>query len=373
MSDSTQKPLFDLTPTEEQTLMRDTVRKFVQNELKAKVRAADEAAEPPAGFYEKVQELGFNMVAIPEAMGGFGASRSPVGNVLIAEDLAYGDLSLALGAMSSLSFVNTVIDQGSAAQQQTYLPAFAEEKFLPAALALMEPGLHANASDPKTQAVREGGDYVLRGEKTMVPLGCSAEYLIVSATVEGEGACAFILNRGTAGVSTEREHFMGLRPLELAKLKIDDARVPAAQKLGEGEKTFDLQRVLSLGRIGLAALATGTCNAVLDYVKDYCNERVAFGEPITNRQSVAFMIADIAIELDGLRLMTYRAASRAEQGLPFEREAYLAKLQATDRGMQIGTDGVQLLGGHGFIRDHMVELYYRNLRAIGVLEGALCV
>ena len=353
--------------------MRDTVRKFVQNELKAKVRAADEAAEAPAGFYEKVQELGFNMVAIPEAMGGFGAARSPVGNALIAEDLAYGDLSLALGAMSTLSFVNTVIDFGSEAQQQKYLPAFAEEAFRPAALALMEPGLHANPAQPQTRAVREGSEYVLRGDKTMVPLGESAEHLIVSATVEGEGVCAFIIDRGTAGVTAEREKFMGLRPLALAHVKLQDVRVPAAQKLGEGEKAFDLQRVLSLGRIGLAALTTGTCNAVLDYVKDYCNERVAFGEPITNRQSVAFMIANIAIELDGLRLMTYRAASRAEQGLPFEREAYLAKLQATDYGMQIGTDGVQLLGGHGFIRDHMVELYYRNLRAIGVLEGAMCV
>ena len=237
----------------------------------------------------------------------------------------------------------------------------------------MEPGLRANPAQPKTRAVRDGNDYVLRGEKTMVPLGCSAEHLIVSATVESEGVCAFILNRGTAGVSAEREKYMGLRPLELAHLKLEDVRVPAAQKLGEGEKTFDVQRVLSLSRIGLSALAVGTCNAALEYVKDYCNERVAFGEPITNRQSVAFMIANMAIELDGLRLMTYRAASRAEQGLPFEREAYLAKLQATDYGMQIGTDGVQLLGGHGFIRDHMVELYYRNLRALGVLEGALCV
>jgi alkylation response protein AidB-like acyl-CoA dehydrogenase len=108
-------------------------------------------------------------------------------------------------------------------------------------------------------------------------------------------------------------------------------------------------------------------------VREYVNERVAFGEPISHRQSVAFMVADIAIELEGMRLMTYRAASRAEQGLPFTREAYLARLQCTERGMKIGTDGVQLLGGHGFTREHPVELWYRNLRALSAFEAAVIV
>jgi len=165
---------------------------------------------------------------------------------------------------------------------------------------------------------------------------------------------------------------MGLRPLHLAHMKFDDVQVPAAARLGEG-KPFDLTRLLDLSRIGAAALAVGAGQAVLDYVKAYCNERIAFGEPITNRQSVAFMIADIAIELDGMRLMTYRAASRAQQGLPFHREAYLARLQAVEKGMKIATDGVQLLGGHGFIREHMVELFYRNMRAVGLLDGMIAV
>jgi alkylation response protein AidB-like acyl-CoA dehydrogenase len=112
---------------------------------------------------------------------------------------------------------------------------------------------------------------------------------------------------------------------------------------------------------------------VLDYVKDYCNQRVAFGEPITHRQAVAFAIADIAIELEGMRLLVYRAAARAEQGLDIKREAYLARVQCAEMGMKIGTDGVQLLGGHGFIREHMVELWYRNLRAVALLDGTLFV
>jgi len=112
---------------------------------------------------------------------------------------------------------------------------------------------------------------------------------------------------------------------------------------------------------------------VLDYVIPYCNERGAFGEPITNRQSIAFMIADIAIELECMRLMVYRAASRADLGRSFRREAFLARLQCTDKGMGIGTDGVQLLGGHGYVKDHPVEHWYRDLRAIGVIEGGLLV
>jgi alkylation response protein AidB-like acyl-CoA dehydrogenase len=155
-------------------------------------------------------------------------------------------------------------------------------------------------------------------------------------------------------------------------VKLDGVSVPISARLG-GDKPFDLQRLLDLSRIGAAALAVGVGQAVLDYVKVYCTERVAFGEPIANRQSVAFMIADIAIELDGMRLLAYRAAARAERGLPFHREAYLARVQAAEKGMKIGSDGVQLLGGHGFIREHLVELWYRNLRAIALLEGFVSI
>jgi alkylation response protein AidB-like acyl-CoA dehydrogenase len=196
--------------------------------------------------------------------------------------------------------------------------------------------------------------------------------LLVIASLEGEGAAAFIVDGKAKGLSATRESFMGLRALPACRVKLDDVVVPAGRKLGEG-KAFDLTRLLDLSRIGAAALAVGVGQAVLDYVKAYCNERVAFGEPITHRQSVAFMIADIAIELDGMRMLTYRAASRAQQGLSFHREAYLARVQAVEKGMKIGTDGVQLLGGHGFIREHMVELFYRNLRALPLLEGTLAV
>ncbi|HKU41882.1 MAG TPA: acyl-CoA dehydrogenase family protein, partial [Polyangiales bacterium] len=315
---------------------------------------------------------GWNAVQLPEAIGGFGAPRSPISNLLIAEDLAYGDMSMAIGALSSLSFINTVLDHATPAQHAALLAPFAADGFRPAALALLEPGARFSPHKLKTKAAKSGAGYVLRGEKSMVPFGERAEQLLVIAELESAGPAAFVIDPKQAGVRVTRESFMGLRALALHRVTLEDVVVPEAKRLGEGA-AFDLQRVLDLCSIGSAALAVGTAQAVLDYVVGYCNDRVAFGEPITHRQSVAFMIADIAIELDAMRLLTYRAASRAEQGLPFHREAYLARLQAAEKGMKIGTDGVQLLGGHGFIREHMVELWYRNLRATAILEGCISV
>jgi alkylation response protein AidB-like acyl-CoA dehydrogenase len=148
--------------------------------------------------------------------------------------------------------------------------------------------------------------------------------------------------------------------------------VPLHNRLGEDEATdADFSEAIALARLGWAALAVGTSHAVLDYAIPYVKEREAFGEPVARRQSVAFMCATIATELDGLRLVTWRGASRAEQGLSFAREAALAKRIATDKGMQIGLDGVQLLGGHGFTKEHPVERWYRDLRALGVAEGVV--
>ena len=139
---------------------------------------------------------------------------------------------------------------------------------------------------------------------------------------------------------------------------------------GEGDADHaDYSDAVRLSRLGWASLAVGTAHAVLDYVIPYVNEREAFGEPIANRQAVAFMVANIATELDGLRLVTWRGASRAEQGLSFAREAALARKLAADKGMQIGLDGVQLLGGHGFTKEHPVERWFRDLRGVGVAEG----
>jgi alkylation response protein AidB-like acyl-CoA dehydrogenase len=165
---------------------------------------------------------------------------------------------------------------------------------------------------------------------------------------------------------------MGLRAAATGRLILQDVKLGPGALLGQADPAIYAEMV-ALGRLGWCAIAAGTGRAVLDYVKSYVNERIAFGEPISNRQAVAFMVANIAIELEGIRLATLRAAGRIDQGLPFAREVTLARRLAAEHGMNIGSDGVQLLGGHGYTREHPVERWYRDLRAAGLMEGALVI
>jgi alkylation response protein AidB-like acyl-CoA dehydrogenase len=371
MSNTAQNPLFDLSLTDEQRMNRDTMQRFAAAEIRAQAQSADEAGVIPEHFYNKTAELGLALLPIPEALGGAGMERSQVSNVLIHEDLACGDMAMALGTLSPLAFVNTLLDQGSDAQRELYLPQFCSGEFLAATTALLEPRATFDPTELQTTATREGDVFTLNGSKTMVPLGLDAQLLLVVAELEGKGPAAFIVEGTPQGMTRSAESHMGLRTAQLTTLVFEQVQLPASALLGSGD--FDLQRFIDLSRLGICALAVGTCQGVLDYVTPYCNERVAFGEPISHRQAVAFMVADIAIELEAMRLMTWRAASRAEQGMDFHEQAYLAKSFCAEHAMKIGTDGVQLLGGHGFCREHPVEMWYRNLRAIAILDGVASV
>lgn len=368
----TPPPLFDLTPTDEQQMIQDTMRRFADEVLRGAAEHADEAATPPADVLEQSHELGITLMAIPEALGGAGDERSLVATALITEELSRGDMGLALAALAPLGVVQALVDWGSAAQQATYLPPFSGERFVPAALALLEPHPLFDPYEIRAGAVRTEAGYALHGTKSLVPLGETAELFLVAAQVLGVGPRLFLLERGTPGLTVTPEPAMGLRAAGLCRLQLDGAVVPHDAVLGEpGREGFDFNAVVDRARLAWCAMAVGTGQAVLDYVREYCNDRIAFGEPISNRQSVAFAVADIAIELEGMRLLTYRAAALAEQGRPFHREAFLAHTQCATKAMQIGTDGVQLLGGHGFIKDHPVERWYRHLRGAGIMEGAL--
>lgn len=367
------EPLFDLTLSEEQRITREAMHRFAEQELKPIARAADEQAAAPEGFYEKTVALGLTILPIPEHLGGAGEPRSPIANMLNAEDLGSGDMSLAIGALTPLSFVNAVLDSGSEAQQEQFLTPLATDSFKASTIALMEPKAIFSPKNLATTAVKEGTGYILNGIKSMVPLADISEQILVVAQVRGEGVCGFVVDRNAEGLTVESEPYMGLRPLSLGRVTLENVLVSQAAKLGSADNPFDVQRLQDLAGLGLCATAVGCCQSVLDYVVPYVNERVAFGEPISNRQSVAFMVANIAIELDAMRLMVYRAASRAEQGLPFHREAYQARLLCAQRAMEIGTNGVQLLGGHGFTREYPLEMWYRNLRSVGILQGAVVI
>tara|TARA_R110002049_G_scaffold85550_33_gene217568 strand:- start:3245 stop:4360 length:1116 start_codon:yes stop_codon:yes gene_type:complete len=371
MTDTAPDLLFDLTLTDEQRMNRESMQRFAAAEIRTRAKPVDEGSTAAADFYPATADLGLTLLPIPEALGGAGVTRSPTSNALIFEDLSHGDLALALGSITPMAFVNTLLDQGSDAQREKYLPRFCSGEFKAATTALLEPRATFEPSAPTATATASGDGFTLSGTKSMVPLGMDAELMLVAAQLESGDNAAFIIEGTPEGMTRTAESNMGLLGAQLATVQFDNVQLPADALLGDG--SFDLQRFIDLSRIGICALAVGTCQAVLDYVKPYVNERVAFGEPISNRQSVAFMVADIAIELEAMRLMTWRAASRAEQGLDFHEQAYLAKVFCSEHAMKIGTDGVQLLGGHGFCREHPVEMWYRNLRAIDILEGVASV
>ena len=364
---------FDLTPDDDQKMILETVEEFAEEILRPAARDADDAASYPPDLIAKAAELGITAINIPEDFDGIAAHRSTVTNALVAEALAYGDMGLALPILAPGGVASALTHWGSADQQATYLKEFAGDNVPQACVAIAEPHALFDPTALKTTAVRTPSGYRLNGVKSLVPAAADAELFIVGAQLSGKPAL-FIVESSTQGVSVKADPGMGIRAAALGRVELDNVSVPLSARLGEDNATdADYSEAIALARLGWAALAVGASHAVLDHVVPYIKERQAFGEPIAHRQEVAFMTANIAIELDGLRLITWRGASRAEQGLPFAREAALAKRLGTDKGMQIGLDGVQLLGGHGYTKEHPVERWYRDLRAIGVAEGIVVI
>jgi len=358
--------VFDLTPTDEQQMIVETVREFAAERLRPAAAGADEKCEAPVELVSTATELGITLLGVPEELGGVATERSTVTNVLVAEALATGDMGLALACLAPAAVSNALVLWGNEDQQATYLPAFTGDDVPAAALAIQEPRPLFDPFSLQTKAYRTSGGFRLTGVKSLVPRAAAAALFVIAADVDGRGPALFIVESSAARI--ESEPAMGLRAAGTGRVVLDNMAVPATALL-----SGDYADCVRLARLGWCALAVGTGRAVLDYVIPYVNDRVAFGEPVSHRQGVAFRVADMGTELDGMKLLTYRAASRAAAGLPFAREAALARKLCTDKGMQIGSDGVQLLGGHGFVKEHPVERWYRDLRAIGVMEGAVLV
>jgi len=362
---------FDLTPDDDQKMIVETVREFAEEILRPAAYDADVDATYSPDLIGKAAELGITAINVPEDFDGIAEHRSTVTNALVAEALAYGDMGLALPILAPGGVASALTHWGSAGQQATYLPAFVGEQVPQACVAIAEPHPLFDPTALKTTAVRTPSGYRITGEKSLVPAAADAELFVVAAQLNGKPAL-FIVESDSEGLTVTADPSMGVRAAALGRVELDNVAVPLHNRLGEDEATdADYSEAIALARLGWAALVVGTAHAVLDYAIPYVKEREAFGEPVARRQSVAFMCATIATELDGLRLVTWRGASRAEQGLSFAREAALAKRIATDKGMQIGLDGVQLLGGHGFTKEHPVERWYRDLRAVGVAEGVV--
>jgi alkylation response protein AidB-like acyl-CoA dehydrogenase len=366
--------LFDLGPDDEQQMFQEAGRAFAAEKIRPAAHDADDACATPKELLAEATELGVNMLGVPEELGGVMHEQSAVTSVLIGEALAHGDMGIAYAALAPGAVATAIGLWGSAEQEATYLPAFTGEDVPAAALAILEPQPLFDPLKLQTTAKRKGDEWVLEGTKSLLARAKECELFVIAAEAEGIGPALFIVESGAKGLSVEDEPAMGLRPAATGRLLIENVKVPAGALLGEGKfKAKDYVDCIDRSRIAWCGLATGAAQAVLDYVIPYVNDRTAFGEPISNRQGVAFVVSDIGIESEGMRLATYRAASRADRGEKFAREAAIARRLCAVKGMEIGSQGVQLLGGHGFVKEHPVERWYRDLRAAGVMEGALLV
>lgn len=363
------KDLFDLGLSDDEQMIQDTLKDFVAQMVRPVAEKCSEEGQITEDLQAAFNELGLTYYSVPEAMGGMLNERATVTQMIIAESVAYGDLGLAIGLLTPVGVLNALVTWGSAELQEKYIPPFLEEgSQLVASIAVNESTALFDPHKLKTKAVVSGDQFKITGAKHMIPLAADAEFFLVAADIEGQGPAVFVIEASAAGIELQTENAMGLHAAQLGKLTLKDVTVPASSILVQGE---DYATFLQFIKLAWCSMAVGTCQAALDYVIEYCNSREAFGEPITHRQAVAFMIADIKVELEAMRVLTQRAVSRAEQGLDFRKETYLAHALCAEKSMKIGTDSVQLLGGYGYCRDYPVERWYRDLRAVTLAHNGM--
>ncbi len=363
--------MVNFSPSEDQELLRQTLADFAREAVRPHLRESDEKSVTPPELAAKAWELGLVQESIPEAQGGFGGTRSAVSGTLVLEELAYGGLALALHLVSPRLVTVPLLVAGTEAQRAQWLPKFSGAEFTAGTAAIVEPRWDFDTSNPATRAERNGGDWVLTGEKCFVPLADRAEVVLVYAAT-GDGLAAFLVERGAKGLGVgEREKNMGVKALETFPVTLDGVRVPAAARLG-GDGA-DLRPLLDASRVATAAAAVGVARAAFDYAREYAKERKAFGVAIAQKQAIAFMLSNMAIEIDSMRLLTWEAAWRLDKGLPATREAVLARQYAADQVLKIADNALQVLGGHGYIRDHLVELFLRDARGFAVIDGLAIV
>ena len=365
--------MISFDPTDEQRMLVAAVKRFAENEMRTIFRECDEEAQIPEGIIRKGWEMGLVPGGIPEPYMGFAEEHSALTGTLIAEELAWGDLSIALHLLTPSLVAYPILLCGTEQQKQTYLPAFCDENVKPATAALVEPGIQFDPQDLKTKAELDGDAYVLNGRKAMVPLARDSDLILVYAAEDGRTQ-GFLVEQGTEGlVIGEREKNMGINALATHELTLNECRVPVSSKVGGIDKGCDFGRLMAHSRIAVSAMAVGVARASYEYALAYSKDRHAFGEPIASRQAIAFMLADMAIDIDAARLMVWEAAWRLDKDKDATKESYLAKTFANDMVMRVTDGGVQILGGHGYIREFPVELWFRNGRGFSSFCGLVIV
>ncbi len=383
----------DLSLSDEQLEIRELARAFARQEIRPVAGECDEREEMPWQVLAKAARIGLMSYGLPEEYGGGGVADGLVGitNFIVTEELAWGCAAIATEITSSAYAAGPILAFGSEEQKRRILPLFCDpEQPRLGALCVTEPQAGSDVAAISTTARREGDEWVLDGRKQFITNGGIAEVHVVFARVEEEsGLAGFIVERGTPGLEMGRkERKLGMRASHTAEVILDGCRVPVANRLGAeltteaaGSRPRDdagkplsgaaqALFLLQYSRMTFAAAAIGLARAAFEYARDYAKERVAFGVPICEHQAIAFKLADMATEIESARALLWRAGWLATSGRPLANaEGSMAKCLSADVALRSATEALQILGGHGYVRDHPVEKWYRDAKLYQIWEG----
>ncbi|MFO8050119.1 MAG: acyl-CoA dehydrogenase [Thermoplasmatota archaeon] len=363
----------DLDYTQEHKMLKNMVREFATKEIGPLTEKIDQEGELPMDIIKKMGELGLMGMTVPAEYGG---SRIDTVSYMIAlEELGRvcGSTGLTVEAHNSLG-VGHIYERGTEEQRRRYLPDLVSGKGL-AAWALTEPNAGSDAASLQTTAVLDDNEWVLNGSKQFITSGSIADVITVMAKTDkskgAKGISAFIVEKGTDGLEySGEENKMGLRGSVTSQLVLDECRIPKENLLGEpGMGFIGAMDILDRGRTAIGALAVGLAQGVLDECMDYSKERVQFGKPISKFQAIQWKIVDMATNIDAARLLVHRAAYMEDKGLPFGKEAAMAKLFASEMAVKAAIDGVQIHGGYGYTKEYRVERYFREVKLYTIGEG----
>jgi alkylation response protein AidB-like acyl-CoA dehydrogenase len=363
----------DFSLSEEQTLLKNTVREFAEGELRPHSREWDEKQEFPREIFTKLGELGLMGVVWPAEYGGSGLST--LDYAIVIEELSRVDAGVALSVAAHNSLCSGhIFLAGSDGQKRKYLTPLAKGEKV-GAWGLTENSAGSDAGGTKTTAVRDGADWVLNGSKTFITNGRLADVAVVMAVTDKtkgkKGISAFVVERGTRGFRAgKKEDKLGVRSSDTSELVFEDCRIPAANLLGkEGMGFVDTLRILDRGRIGIAAFSLGIAQASLEASITYSQGRRQFGHAIAEFQAVQFKIADMATQVEAARLLTWRAAALRDAGKDHTLQSSQAKLYASEIAVEAALDAIQIHGGYGYIKEYPVERYLRDAKLGTIGEG----
>jgi alkylation response protein AidB-like acyl-CoA dehydrogenase len=363
----------DFSLTDEQTLLRKSVREFAETEIRPQLMEWDEAQHFPKELLPKLGDLGLMGIQFPESYGG--AGMSAVDYCICIEEIARVDpsVSLSVAAHNGLGAAHISMF-GSEAQKEKYLVPLAKGEQL-AAWGLTEPGSGSDAAAMRTTAVREGDCWVLNGSKMFITHGTSADTLVIMAVTDkakgAKGISAFIVERGMGGLlAGKKEDKLGMRASETTEVLLQNCRVSSAQLIGEEDQGFiQTLQVLDAGRIGIAALSVGLAQGAYEAAQRYTHERKQFGRSIASFPSIRERLAQHASQVEAARLLTYKAAWLKDQGRRMTLESAMAKLYASEIAVRAAEDCVQMHGGYGFVKDYPAEKFLRDVKLLTIGEG----